>query len=58
MTPSPTTQAVVGLGALAEAQIVARVAQPGYRWWLAHVMPAAACSRPVRLRLEATWATA
>ncbi len=55
MTPSPTAQTVVGLGAVAEAQIVARASQPGYRWWLAHVLPAAACSRPVRLRLEATW---
>ncbi|UIJ61873.1 hypothetical protein LWP59_09730 [Amycolatopsis acidiphila] len=59
MTPSPTTKAVVGLGAVAEAQlrreVLARASRPGYWWWLAHVMPAAACSRPVRLRLEATW---
>jgi hypothetical protein len=61
MTPSPTISHV-GLGAVAELanaqlhrELVARASQPGYRWWLAHVMPAAACSRPVRLRLEAAW---
>jgi hypothetical protein len=35
--------------------VVARASRSDYRGWLAHVMPAAACSRPVRLKLEATW---
>jgi hypothetical protein len=62
MTLSPTMKLVVGLGAVAEPvhtqlhhQVVARASRSDYRWWLTHVMPAAACSRPVRLKLEATW---
>ncbi|AIJ24800.1 replication initiator [Amycolatopsis methanolica] len=55
MPLSPTTKTVVGLGAVAESDILRRAGSPDYRWWLAHVMPAAACSRPVRLRVEADW---
>ncbi|NKQ55426.1 hypothetical protein HFP15_21310 [Amycolatopsis sp. K13G38] len=64
MTLSPTIQHVVGLGAVAERtspdsqlrlSAVARAARPDYQWWLSHVMPAAACSRPIRLRVEADW---
>jgi hypothetical protein len=35
--------------------LLARAGDPGYSAWLAHVMPAAACSRPIRLRVEAEW---
>lgn len=62
MTLSPSAMAL-GLGAVAQpvpldptaADVLARVRRPGYRDWLAHVAPAAACSNPVRLRLTAEW---
>ncbi|GAB3705980.1 plasmid replication initiator protein [Amycolatopsis oliviviridis] len=61
LTPStPGTPRVLGAGAVAEQHpahhdLIRRVSQPGYQWWLTHVMSAAACSRPVRLKLEAHW---
>ncbi|MBK1785977.1 hypothetical protein JHE00_16725 [Prauserella sp. ASG 168] len=48
----------MGADAVAEQvrrDAVSRASQPGYQWWLTHVMSAAACSNPVRLRLTATW---
>ncbi|PXY20755.1 replication initiator [Prauserella muralis] len=38
-----------------QRELVRRASQPGYQWWLTHVMSAAACSHPVRLKLTATW---
>jgi hypothetical protein len=35
--------------------MLARVGAPGYRDWLGHVMPAAACSHPVRLSVNSEW---
>lgn len=61
MTLSPNTTAVLGLGAVAEpfspvdSAMLARVRRPDFPAWLAHVAPAAACTRPVRMRLEAEW---
>ncbi|TCP47290.1 hypothetical protein EV191_11286 [Tamaricihabitans halophyticus] len=67
MTLSPTTGRdphAVGLGAVAEprhpyqditTQLVQRATRSDYHTWLNHIMPAAACSHPVRLRLEAEW---
>lgn len=66
-TLTPRTSPALGVGAVAEHHPVAagldqvrreaveRASRPDYRQWLAHVMPAAACSNPVRLRLTATW---
>ena len=69
LTPS-TPSRVLGMGAAAEPHprprsssaggpvdrtLVERTRKPGYAAWLAHVAPAAACSRPVRLRLDAEW---
>ena len=65
-TATFTPSAPVALGADAVAEhtpsdyalqlsVLARAARPDYRGWLAHVMPAAACSRPIRLRVEADW---
>ena len=69
LTPSMPPR-VLGLGAAAEppqsarpraaraavdASLVERARKPGYSAWLAHVSPAAACSNPVRLRLDAEW---
>jgi hypothetical protein len=59
LTPSATP--ALGAGAVAEntstlhRETVRRASQPGYQWWLTHVMSAAGCSRPVRLKLDATW---
>lgn len=36
-------------------ELLARVRRRDYSAWLAHVAPAAACSHPVRLRLDAEW---
>ncbi|EHR50572.1 hypothetical protein SacmaDRAFT_2321 [Saccharomonospora marina XMU15] len=64
MTRTPSATPALGVSALAEQpstreqvqrQVLDRAAQPGYQWWLTHVMSAAACANPVRLRLNATW---
>lgn len=39
----------------ASRELLERVTDPGYRWWLGHVMPAAACSQPIRLHVQAEW---
>lgn len=57
-TSTPSAISVLGVGAVAEQvrrEVARRASQPGYQWWLTHVMSAAACSHPVRLRLTATW---
>lgn len=63
VTLTPTTlgtRSVVGAGAVAEPtpaspEMLNRVQAPGYKHWLKHVLPAAACSNPVRLRVDADW---
>jgi hypothetical protein len=62
MTLTPSAPTALGVGAVAENtterlrhETVQRASRPGYQWWLTHVMSAAACSHPVRLRLQATW---
>jgi hypothetical protein len=68
LTPGPSDLDRPGVGATAEPPaphfglglqvgLVARAGDPGYAAWLAHVMPAAACSHPIRLRVEAEWHT-
>jgi hypothetical protein len=37
------------------SELLYRASDPEYFRWLAHVMPAAACSRPIRLRVDAQW---
>ncbi|RZQ63414.1 replication initiator [Amycolatopsis suaedae] len=62
-TLTPSTTPVLGVGAVAEYSPfpaatpahLNRASDPGYGWWLSHVMPAAACSQPVRLRVAAQW---
>lgn len=61
VTFTPSTS-VLGADAVAEHhhrpashELLERVTDPDYRWWLSHVMPAAACSQPIRLRVEAQW---
>ncbi|GAA1221113.1 replication initiator [Prauserella alba] len=64
-TLTPSTTSVLGAGAVAEHypsvarrlhdDVLTRAGDPGYQWWLTHVMSAAGCSNPVRLRLNATW---
>lgn len=62
LTPGQSTTDRPGAGAMAEPhrltalpELLYRAADPDYHRWLTHVMPAAACSRPVRLRVEAQW---
>lgn len=67
VTLSPTTGKradLVGLGAVAESGLTSldraylhRVGRPDYGSWLSHIAPAAGCSHPVRLRLEAEWSS-
>ncbi|SNR79867.1 hypothetical protein SAMN06265360_12011 [Haloechinothrix alba] len=62
LTPNTTTP-VLGAGAMVEPvgsnttrqELLARANRHDYASWLAHVAPAAACSHPVRLKLEAHW---
>lgn len=67
-TFTPSARVALGADAVAETpstptaidpqlrrEAVARASQPGYQWWLSHVMSAAACSNPVRLKLTAHW---
>ncbi len=63
MTFTPSATPALGVGAVAEhnsnrtpvdAAYLER-AQADYHWWLGHVMPAAACSAPIRLRVESRW---
>ncbi|MPY97952.1 MAG: hypothetical protein GEU97_08120 [Actinophytocola sp.] len=53
--PPRQTRSRAAGGAPVDASLVERARRPGYSMWLAHVAPAAACSRPVRLRLDAEW---
>ncbi|RSM65009.1 hypothetical protein DMH04_50090 [Kibdelosporangium aridum] len=57
-TLTPSTP-VLGVGAVAEhtatQEHLDRASATNYHRWLAHVMPAAACSNPIRLRVEAHW---
>src|SRR5688572_640714 len=53
---------VLGADAVAEhhhrpasRELLERVTDPDYRWWLSHVMPAAACAQPIRLKVDAHW---
>lgn len=63
VTPTPTMGSwpVVGAGAVAEPpapvspELLARAGSPDYRAWLSHVLPAAACSHPIRLGVETEW---
>jgi replication initiator protein RepSA len=65
-TRTPSTRdhtPVLGAHAVAEPHhthpapqdLLDRVADPDYRSWLSHVMPAASCSQPIRLRVQAEW---
>jgi hypothetical protein len=36
-------------------EMLRRAADPDYHRWLGHVMPAAACAHPIRLRIDAQW---
>ncbi|MPY79808.1 MAG: hypothetical protein GEV04_15330 [Actinophytocola sp.] len=53
----PHTTRVITRGAV-DPTLVKRARRPGYSAWLAHVAPAAACSHPIRLRLDAEWHSA
>ena len=61
-TFTPSTHTVLGADAVAEhyhrpasRELLERVSDPGYRTWLSHVLPASACSQPVRLQVQAEW---
>jgi len=47
--PNPTTLTWLARSPFIEDQALARAASPDYPRWLAHVRPAAGCTRPIRL---------
>jgi hypothetical protein len=47
--PDPLQLGMLACSTDAHTQALARAAQPGYYAWLAHVQPAAGCTRPIRL---------
>jgi hypothetical protein len=65
MTFAPSATPALGVDAVAEDQDVTNLRTAGvahleraaqdYHGWLTHVMPAASCSAPIRLRVESHW---
>lgn len=55
MTLTPSATPALGVGAVAEHDLLHRITRRDFGSWMAHVAPASACSYPIRLRLDADW---